>query len=585
MHYHLYMRNREWLGHLFFAALLLVAYLPTLRAPLFGIDDAELYLQPLFLSPFGWRSLLGLLTPGLQIDFYPVRDLSYALDWWLFNGSLVAARMQNLALAGGCALLLASLLKRAGLSSPLSIVAAWSWALWPHHPETYAWISARKDLLALFFFLASLRLSFSPKLRFFSLPLFGASLLSKASFLPAPFLLAIAYASERAWKRRPREKSLEALLAFSMVLSILAALYFKQFYSTITDMTLPYPPAYRVQASLAGLGRAVTGWLVPYVNAVDVVNWGDWLEHNRIYAVAGVVCYLLVGAGTALAWIRKSPVLLLASAGALLLYLPVSGLIFPHRNFYSVRYLEPSFLLLFGCVVLLNGRALESRRKWLPLAPFLLFVVHSFTARVWASPTSVTLHAVQVSPGSIPLRAQLLGDLWNRIQLGRLAGESMKAESDHLSALLAGLEKDCESPDKKKYEIDPCTLYYRHRFELADQLGGRKERYRDAYLRATASVNPRLALWWKFAFALKERALTRELAAEFLSADFPPRSTESRVYLLLASCLSENKTGQALFREYESKHLIRPADLERHAGEYGAGLISCLASDPGKLNQ
>src|SRR4051812_36875260 len=67
---------------LVFAGLIYAAYVPR---ELFPLDDAALLQVPQIFTGLSWASLSTIFTPGNQVDFYPLRDLSYAVDATLFG--------------------------------------------------------------------------------------------------------------------------------------------------------------------------------------------------------------------------------------------------------------------------------------------------------------------------------------------------------------------------------------------------------------------------------------------------------------------------------------------------------------------
>lgn len=135
---------------------------------------------------------------GTVPQYYPVTFSSFWIEYQLFGLDLWHYHWHNVALHAINAVLLFVLLRKLGLSDIAAWLAAAIFALHPVHVETAAWISERKNLLSLFFYLlaALAYFQFREKGRWWyaaALVLFVLALLSKsvAVSLPAALLLVI----------------------------------------------------------------------------------------------------------------------------------------------------------------------------------------------------------------------------------------------------------------------------------------------------------------------------------------------------------------------------------------------------------
>ena len=196
---------------LILAALVLVSiYLPYLNEDFFLIDDSSLVSIPQFQNCSLKNFYDGFLTPGYHIDYYPVRELSYMFDrcitgYKYFGISGTWYRIHNILLFLGSVLLIFECLKKLKVKENIAFFSALI-VLWnPFFNESYLWISARKDILAVFFMSAAvfffLKGSASRKRVFFvfSLMLYSLSLLSKATFvlLPLAFLVFFSFSKNK----------------------------------------------------------------------------------------------------------------------------------------------------------------------------------------------------------------------------------------------------------------------------------------------------------------------------------------------------------------------------------------------------
>ena len=144
---------RAWLPCLLLLAALLAAYQPALRGAFLWDDDS-------------WTTgISGLLrdVPGLcrlwshptaLQQYYPVTGASFWLDCHLWGLRPLACHLENVLLHALAALLFFRLLRR--LHVPGAAFAAALLALHPLMVESVAWITERKNVLSLVFFLASL---------------------------------------------------------------------------------------------------------------------------------------------------------------------------------------------------------------------------------------------------------------------------------------------------------------------------------------------------------------------------------------------------------------------------------------------
>jgi len=128
-------------------------------------------------------------------NWHPLTLLSHALDWQLFGANASGHHFVSLLLHIGSAILLFLFLnKTTGALWPAAFVAA-LFALHPLRVESVAWASERKDVLSMFFGLASIYAYAyyveSSKLSkyFISLILFALSLMAKPMLVTLPFVL------------------------------------------------------------------------------------------------------------------------------------------------------------------------------------------------------------------------------------------------------------------------------------------------------------------------------------------------------------------------------------------------------------
>ena len=129
-----------------------VAYYPSLKGG-FVLDDTWLLTDnPLIKAPDG---LLRFWNIFESHDAWPMTNTSFWLEWRLWGMSSSGYHVTNLLLHIGEACLIWSILER--LAIPGALLAALLFAVHPVNVESVAWISQRKNLLALLFLLLSIR--------------------------------------------------------------------------------------------------------------------------------------------------------------------------------------------------------------------------------------------------------------------------------------------------------------------------------------------------------------------------------------------------------------------------------------------
>ena len=161
-----------------------------------------------------------------------------------------------------------------------------------------------------------------------------------------------------------------------------------------------------------------------------------------------------------------SLLLLLLIAGSL--YAPISGLVFGHRNFYSVRYFEPLWAVLVVAVAisLSKLRARNARLATFGAVAIWIYFAH-FTVlegQVWSDHKNVWAKALANSPSSTTLKTQYYLELLSESSSTKLIVEDEKK----LVELKQSLLFEC---DLSQNANPACLSYYRI-FSFA-QLDGR----------------------------------------------------------------------------------------------------------------
>lgn len=147
-------RNMILLSGLLFGLVFWV-FLPSLSGQFIQCDD-NIYVTEnvhLQLSP---RTLVWALIHGLNANWHPVTQWSFIFDHSLYGFDPWGYHLTNVLLHAGNSVLLFVLLRRMTGATWRSLVVAGLFGLHPLRVESVAWISERKDVLSVWFWLWSL---------------------------------------------------------------------------------------------------------------------------------------------------------------------------------------------------------------------------------------------------------------------------------------------------------------------------------------------------------------------------------------------------------------------------------------------
>ena len=116
-------------------------------------DDNHYILENADVQGFGWDRVQAVFTKYYVGNYAPVQMLSYMLDYWLWGFHASGYHFVNLAIHAVNGLLVYRLFAVLTNDRLAAFCGAAIFLLHPVQVETVAWISQRKNLLALFFFL------------------------------------------------------------------------------------------------------------------------------------------------------------------------------------------------------------------------------------------------------------------------------------------------------------------------------------------------------------------------------------------------------------------------------------------------
>ncbi len=382
-------------------------------------------------------------APALQFGYDSYRPLlftSYWCDIHLWGRGPAPLHRTNV-LLGALAVLLAYAVARRWLGSPYALIPTALFALHPIQIETVAYISARGDLLAGLFGLATAYAALraidterrGPALAWTAGAgiAFGASLLSKESGLALPLAIGALVATRGAAPRR---------WWIAVALLALAVAYLPLRGALVTTTT--HPP---YGEALVGLPGALLEYLRIAVLPLDLSI--ERLPHPSYIALGWVVAAVVLAGGGLLAKRGRAPWVGTALAGAAwaLVLLAPSAVALRTTSVVADRY---AYAALFGAGITVAAAAsglVTARPRLARIAATLaavwalaLLVVGWQQVPVWADTLSLYSNAMAMAPDSA--RAQyrvavlaIQADRWD-LALPRLA-RALELDPENVEAL------------------------------------------------------------------------------------------------------------------------------------------------------
>ncbi|RJP71117.1 MAG: tetratricopeptide repeat protein [Candidatus Abyssobacteria bacterium SURF_17] len=188
--------------------LIIVAILPytnTLKNEFVGYDDQNLIQHSREIRSLAPGNIAHMFVPRTRGNYQPIRTLSYALDYALWGARPFGFHLTNI-LLHALTVVGVWLLVRRLLPEPVPFLAALIFAVHPIHVESVTWMSARKDVLALAFFLFAI-LSYEKSERNGTWPyvasilLTALALLSKLTAVSLPLCILLHEICRDGWPR------------------------------------------------------------------------------------------------------------------------------------------------------------------------------------------------------------------------------------------------------------------------------------------------------------------------------------------------------------------------------------------------
>lgn len=394
----------------------IIIYLPTLNHGFLNLDDYR-YISAL--HPLTLRNAINIFFRFYE-GYHPLTILSLAFDFmlsgfnpWLFHAGNILLHTLN-------TMLLYYLIRKL-FPAPIRLACftAVVFAIHPVHVEAVAWITARKDLLYSFFYLAGL-VSYC---HYLDKKRFGYSLITGLAFLCAvlakgmavTFPLALLLILFLSKKHRFRHESFLLLPLFAI------ALFFGIINIAAQQASGYVPVAERMPGVSVRISNALAClwfYLLHLISPLRITAFHPYPAEILMPVICGIICLASI---MSVSWImrRKEPAVSFACLFFLIHILPVLQMI-PVADFMVAdryNYLASiGFCLLagLGAEKLFTAESFVRKTGVLlgGLYLFALIVVTSLYLQAWQSPISLWQHVGKTHPHS-PFAATMLAGAYS----------------------------------------------------------------------------------------------------------------------------------------------------------------------------
>ncbi|KKW38838.1 hypothetical protein A2454_06485 [Candidatus Peribacteria bacterium RIFOXYC2_FULL_55_14] len=420
-------RLKEW-RFLPVACIILACLLVYLQAAGFEFllfDDELLIIDNPKIRGLTFTHLLQIFTTYDPELYIPLTLLTHQIEYTLFKLNPAVYHLTNILLHTGNAVLVYCIFTKL-LNRKAALIAGLLFALHPINAEAVAWASARKDLLASFFFLLAL-LGYLTSWKKLSLLSFLCGLLSKVSIAPLPVILLIIDWLNGVPVDRRNLKSKLPYFVLSILFGIVA-LFGKE-----AQATEPLIPLF---LSFVSIPFYLLKYFIP-TNLSIFYPFTDTAGFFHPRILTGAVIIILI---TAIAWkVRKRTRFPLASWFFFLCMLAPSltnVMKGGDAGSYDLYFASDRYVYLAGLGVLLFVGAHITERKWQYWLPIvILFGILGFRqAGTWRSSETLFRNAVAASSNSYVAYNNLGGILAQNKQYAdatALFEESIRVKENH----------------------------------------------------------------------------------------------------------------------------------------------------------
>jgi len=499
--------NGRWPWGLILVVVTFLAYLPVWRAGFIWDDDSFLVNNPLIKDP---RGLHGFWCTTAAPDYFPMTSSTLWLEWRLWGAHPLGYHLVNVLLHALSAVLWWRLLLRLFPQPPAAAwLAAALFALHPVNVESVAWITERKNTLAMVFFvltlLGYLRFELTGRRLWYGLALgsFVLALLSKTAVVPLPLvLLALAWWQRHAIGRRDLGR---ALPFFAIALALgCVTLWFQSHRAIGTELVRTDSLASR----LAAAGWAIWFYLGKALWPLDLsFIYPRWQIHPDAPLSYLPALLLVLALGWAWHYRRRGARPWFFALGYfIVMLLPVLGFL----NIYFMRYSLVAdhwqYFSIMGILALVAGAVTRALRWVLPSNPLLRPLACAALLAI--------LGALTWRQCGIYADAETL---WQKT-LARNPGSAMVQNNLGNALLQTGRASDAIACFQKALEIEPDDAEARNNLGTALLQQGRVDEALSQFQLARQSQPNFPGTYYNLGVALTQKGLVDQAIAAYQQA-------------------------------------------------------------------
>jgi tetratricopeptide (TPR) repeat protein len=414
-----------------------------------GYDDQNLIQGNRAIRSLSPGNIAEMFVPRTRGNYQPIRTLSSAIDYALWGARPFGFHLTNIILHAATVIGVWLLIRRL-LPEPVPWLAAIIFAVHPIHVESVAWMSARKDVLSLTFFLLAVLLyersesNGKPAAYAGSIIATGLALLSKLTAVSIPLcILLLEICRDGRPKAVELRRKVIRLLPHFLLIGLILVLNFVRVGPTFSHGD--------AVAGLAELGRPIIRdtWLsmplvicryisllfLPYRLSThyDVTRFSEFADVRVLIPIAFLSAAISLGA---ICYVRDRKAVAFCIGWSVITFLPTSN-IFPTVAMMTDRYMHiPSigFAALLAMALTWPARRISRSAKptvyLLALFPAVAVVLFFSLLTLrrntdWRDTNSLFTRTLLVSPRSVDARLALgtmhheMGDYDSAIKMYR----------------------------------------------------------------------------------------------------------------------------------------------------------------------
>jgi protein O-mannosyl-transferase len=597
----------KWIlpGVLLLAVVTIAVYYPVVNHPFVNYDD-PLYVVDNVHVKYGltWETVTWAFTAYDQANWHPLTWLSHALDWQMFGSSAGGHHATSVLIHALNAVLLFWVLWKATGWGGRSLAVAAMFALHPINVESVAWVSERKTVLSMMFFLLALAAyrwyARQPGVARYTVValLFVLALMAKPQVITFPCVLLLwdYWPLGRMFAADPKGSGRETAIVPSrnfsqLLLEKLPLFVLSGVSAAITVAAQRAGGSLRAYPLIVRLENAIVSYVIYMRDAFWPLFLAPFYPHTAavlpVWKVLGAI--ILLGSITALATLsrQRHGYLLVGWLWFLGTLVPMIGLVQVGIQSRADRYAYLSFIGLFIMICWGVADWAEQRHLTPALLPAAsLLVLLALTVEThrqmgyWADNVTLWSHTLQLTSANYVAEDNLGGALTEQGQFDEgmkhyraaLAINPSDAQATRHMALNAQEARNFPEAIEQYKKVISLTSDPQAKAEWYSNMGyayGALKDYQQAgeSFREAVALNPQHSRAWIGVGVVAQRSGNLELAIQAYtrSASLAPSGL---AYILLSRALQQSgRASEAQAAEQRAEALSRNLDQARRAAD------------------